>query len=300
MRRRFGIMEPLEVLAVVVSYNGGSRIEETISSLLSQVNHIHIVDNGSDAASVAVLKQLCSNAKLSATFLPTNTGIGHALNIGVAYALDRQYQWILTMDQDSVPAESMVNAYRAAVTQNPGVKCLTPIIVNHGGNIESQAGNRSVAYAITSGNFVNTEIYRRVGLYRAELFIDCVDFDFSLRIRSAGYEITRVAAAILNHKLGEEKISGIVARVYCRHSPLRRYYMFRNMWFIVSEYWKDYPKFCAKFVTMHIVLLGLIPFMDKDPMASINRAIHGTIDFFSGKHGKMNEQDLSRAGEAVI
>jgi rhamnosyltransferase len=293
-------MEPLEVLAVVVSYNGGSRIEETISSLLQQVNHIHLVDNGSDAASLAVLRQLCRNPKLSATFLPTNTGIGYALNIGVTYALERKYQWVLTMDQDSVPAADMVKAYRAAVTQNPRGKCLTPIIVNHGGNIDSRAGNRPVAYAITSGNLVNTEIYQRVGLYRAELFIDCVDFDFSLRIRSAGYEITRVAAAILNHKLGEEKITGIVTSVYCRHSPVRRYYMFRNMWFIVSEYWRDYPKFCAKFVTMHIVLLGLIPFMDTDPMASINRVIHGTADFFSGKRGKMNEQDLSRAGEAVI
>jgi rhamnosyltransferase len=293
-------MEPLDVLAVVVSYNGGGRIQETISSLLPQVSHIHIVDNGSDAHSLAVLKQLCGNPKLSATFLPTNTGIGHALNIGVTYAIARKYEWILTMDQDSVPAADMVKAYRSAVTENPRGKCLTPIIVNHGGDVDSPAGNRLVAYAITSGNLVNTEIYQRVGLYRAELFIDCVDFDFSLRIRSAGYEITKVAAAILNHKLGEEKISGAVAGLYCRHSSLRRYYMFRNMWFILDEYWRAYPKFCAKFVTMHIVLLALIPFLDTDPMASISRVIRGTIDFFSGRHGKMDEQDICAARDGAV
>jgi hypothetical protein len=51
-------MNSKDVLAVVVSYNGLQKTRQTVDALRTQVGHVHIVDNGSDAESLGVLESL--------------------------------------------------------------------------------------------------------------------------------------------------------------------------------------------------------------------------------------------------
>jgi len=129
-------MTPSDVLAVVVSYNGGDAIAPTVSALRSQGVRVHIVDNGSDAPTLAALDALAQDAGVSVELLGRNLGVGHALNRGVVKARALGATWLLTMDQDSLVDSGLVAAYARAAARHPGGVCFAPTIddSHHGEN----------------------------------------------------------------------------------------------------------------------------------------------------------------------
>ena len=273
-----------EVLAVVVSYNGGEKTRKTVSSLCGQVGHILIVDNASDVESVSILRHLEEHRKISVVWLQENKGIGYALNVGVQTAREKNFQWLLTMDQDSVVDDSIIEAFRAALDRKPGIMCLAPSVVINGG--KEKPADRVVEYAMTSGNLVNVKLFDKIGLYDEAMFIDGIDFDFCLRVRKAGYEIYQVRNAFMEHELGDaESTPSFLARVYTSHSALRRYYLFRNHTYLLRSYWGAFPLLLLKLSVGNLILLLLIPFFDKKPLTSLSFAMRGIIHSFLGKTG---------------
>lgn len=195
-------MKLIKIIAVVVSFNGGQKTLKTIEALLSQVDYIHIVDNGSDSFSLDLLDGI-EDSRVSICKLGENRGIGVALNIGLLKARELDCSWVLTMDQDSVAAPNMVGCLIKTIMKDDEILCLSPnLIVHDDDKFALKAG--SVLYAITSGNMVNIEIYNKIGNYNEDYFIDCVDFDFSLRVRKAGFKIFKDPNAFLYHELGEK------------------------------------------------------------------------------------------------
>ena len=233
-------MRAEDVLAVVVSYNGLHQTRQTVHALRGQVGHVVIVDNGSLPESLAVLQSLEREAGTTVERLGKNYGVGYALNLGVQRAKEMGYSWLLTMDQDSVVDGSMIQAYQAAVGRDPARVCLAPVIAQNG--TKRQVTGGVIRYAITSGNLVRVSLFDQIGLYDEGFFIDCIDFDFSLRLRRAGHSLYRVPDAMMRHQLGEAvAVPGFLRRHYARHSPTRRYYMYRNYLYMVERYWRDFP-----------------------------------------------------------
>lgn len=278
-------MYQIKVVAIIVSFNGGEKTLRTIGALLPQVDYIHVVDNGSEFLSLKFLDNIKPNQRISITKLKVNKGIGAALNEGVSKAKQLGYSWILTMDQDSLAAPDMVACMINAAEKNDGMRCLSPNLTIHG-EVVSSLKSGSVSYAITSGNLVNIEIYNQIGNYNEDLFIDCVDFDFSLRLRKAGFGIFKVSDAFLYHELGEKNnLPRLFKSYYTQHSPLRRYYMFRNFLYMVEKYLLFDFKFISKLFISHLILFTLLIFYDPKPWASIRMIFYGIMDYFSNKVG---------------
>src|SRR5207247_9483384 len=167
--------------------------------------------------------------------LGENRGVGHALNLAVQRARQMGYSWLLTMDQDSVVDGSMIQAYQAAVERDRSRVCLAPMIAGNGATRHATGG--VIRYAITSGNLVRVSLFDQVGLYDEGFFVDCVDFDFSLRLRRAGYAVHRVSNAFTQHQLGEvNEVPSFLSRYYAEHSPVRRYYMSWNFLSMMERY----------------------------------------------------------------
>jgi rhamnosyltransferase len=275
-----------QVLAVVVSFNGGPQLRRGVEALHAQVGHVLIVDNGSEEPSQVELRRLESVPRVTVARLGKNMGMGYALNVGVRFARERGFEWILTMDQDSVVQPSMLSAFRRAIEADPTRACLTPFRL-----AETEPGAApitSVRYAITSGNLVRLSVFDRVGLYDEGLFVDCTDFDFSLRVRRAGYTICRVQDATMAHQLGEA-LDGSVPfrRYYARHSPIRRYYMYRNLLYIVTRYARVDPIFVAKLIASHTLMTILVGVLDPQPLASYRAMLRGLTDFLARRQGPM-------------
>jgi rhamnosyltransferase len=283
-------MKAEDVLAIVVSYNGLQKTKQTVEALRPQVGHVHIVDNGSGGETLAVLESLEREARITVERLGENRGVGHALNLGVERARRMGCSWLLTMDQDSLVGDSMINAFRAAVARDPALVCLAPIIVSdHGATRQKDRG--VVAYAITSGNLVRVSLFDQIGLYDESFFVDCIDFDFSLRVRRAGHGVVRVPDALMRHQLGEAvEAPGFVTRFYAQHSPIRRYYMYRNYMYLTERYILGFPVFIVKLGILHVLLLLLIAFLDKSPLKSYRAIARGLWDYLTRKAGPYAER----------
>jgi len=278
-------MKPDEILAIVVSYNGSGKIQATVQALIGQVGGICIVDNGSAPETQSVLEALACWPRVTVLRLGENRGIGHALNLGMARARTEGFPWVLTMDQDSLAGPTMVEAYSRSIQNHPERVCLAPDVILQG-QPHSPRKSGPVPYAITSGNLVRTDLFDQAGAYNEELFIDSVDFDFCLRVRRQGWEIWRVGDAQLLHELGEpHAVPWPFSRIYTSHSPTRRYYMFRNFFYLAEQHIQRFPVFIVKSAIVHVLLLLLVPFFDQSPLESLTAIGEGIRDFFSGHLG---------------
>lgn len=280
---------PRDVLAVVVSYCGRGKIAATVAALAPQVGLVYVVDNGSDAATLLELRTLQERGLIRLEELGTNTGLGHALNLGAQRAQELGFGWLLTMDQDSVPASDMVATMLAVANRPGGPLCLSPNIALHGSPAQRRRSGPA-AYAITSGNLVHLNVWRDAGPYNEAYFIDCIDFDFSLRARGAGYVIHKESAAILHHELGQDvEMPSRLKRFYTQHSPLRRYYMFRNFLYLAKEHLRREPYFIAKLFVAHGLLLVLMLFYEPRLLENLRYVARGIGDFFRGRSGAYSE-----------
>lgn len=284
-------MEQTDIIAVIVSYNGAKDLLKTVNALQDKVGHIHIVDNASSSETQEVLDQLNQKSNISIAYLSQNEGIGYALNTGVKKGMEMGFAWLLTMDQDSIVADTMVQEFCKAINQDDSLVCLTPTITVFGADSTFNSRKNkenTVDYAITSGNLVKLSVFETIGFYNEKLFIDCVDFDFSLRLRLAGFRIHLVPEAKLFHQLGEEHhLPKILSWVYTSHSPVRRYYMFRNWGYILQRYFSKFPLLIIKSTIIHIILLLIIPFYDKKPGESMRFIYYGLSDFFKNQYGPL-------------
>jgi rhamnosyltransferase len=282
------------VCAVIVTYNGSNVISNTVEALKNQVTHMVIVDNGSNEATVNVLKNLQCD-KISVMYNQDNTGVAHALNQGVKYAISHEYQWVLTMDQDSIAESDMVSGLLdcAHKYQNMGkVVSLSPAIEFAAGNPSPRKDKDEQRHTvITSGNLIDIKVFEVVGYFEERLFIDSVDFDFCLRLLSSGYRIVRCHAARLHHSLGEpvsHSLSGMHITSW-NHSAIRKYYMTRNNVYILKKYLYRFPLFCLRKQAGMVNLLLHTLFFESDRLTKLKYMLKGLVDGVWGKYGRLRE-----------
>jgi rhamnosyltransferase len=283
-------VEPDDILAVVVSYNGGGKTVQTVEALLKTVGRVLVVDNASDSSSIVLLRSLEEHSGVSVHYLEMNKGIGFALNHAIRVAREEGYRWLLTMDQDSLADGAMVEEFHAAVARNPDWACLTPTLVFPGIRDAEGGRDESVGYAITSGNLVRMDIFEKAGLYDEGMFVDQLDFDFSLRVRKAGFGIYHVAKAILYHELGDAVAPRtLLGRFHTFHSPLRRYYSYRNYLHLAKRHVRDFPTFIVKLAVVHVLQLVTIVVYGRDRARSLLFIWRGVLDFFRDRTGPYNQ-----------
>jgi glycosyl transferase family protein len=235
------------IVAVVVSYNGES-LNETIDSILPQVAHIIIVDNGSEKCFLDALQSYKENSLLTIIENEENKGQAKALNQGLNQAINLGFSLILTMDQDTLLRDDCVNKLLDGM--NSGYDSVG---ANYGKKILSKKYNE-VRYLITSGNLLKTCALRKIGGFNSDLFIDSVDFDISLRLRKSGYRLAIVKDAIMTHSIGDRKSCENGDTIF-EHSVKRHYYIARNHYYILYKYFMVDPIFCIKKEISYLISL---------------------------------------------
>lgn len=271
------------VLAIIVSYNDLNNLKNTAIALINQVEDILVVENGSSKEVVSAIEYFCEEQKIQLHLNGENLGIGAALNKGVMHAKNHGYKWLLTMDQDSRASKGMVYQLLRCAERNPSAAL---ICANTNQDLIDGC-DIFLPYAITSGNLVDAEKIMTLGGYNEELFIDGVDFDICLRIRNKGGEIVQCNNAIMTHRLGKSIIFKIfnLEFKYIQHSPLRRYYIFRNHFYITKKYFSANPKFVAKKNLFIILYLLQILVFDELKSNNLKMIWIGVLDFLQGKLG---------------
>jgi len=286
-----------KISAVIVSYNEGLSLYENVCKHSMYLDSIIIVDNGStDEASCEILHKIESDHTATVIRLNDNYGIGFALNRGVELALRLGKEWIITFDQDSTPVNDVTNIMIQFANQQllsrVNVSIMTPRIITGANDLIAGSSRDSeiVQYAITSGNLIRAQVFKAIGLYNEDYFIDSVDFEFCLRAKQYGYRIHRVDEALLLHRLGSRetiKIAGFSVDLVV-HSPLRRYYIFRNHFWLMATYWNVSPVLIIKKTTSLLVMLLQILFFEKNKYGQLKMIRQGLADCVKNKRGRID------------
>lgn len=248
-------------VAGIVTYNPDlKRLEENIKNIFLQVKQIIIVDNHS--THLDEIKLLCKKYKniiLIKNY--KNMGIAYALNQIMKYAESMDYQWVVTLDQDSICPNNLLIEYEKYIDEGIGIIC--PEVQDKRRkyqNIKPKKGFSEIDTCITSASCTNIRSWRQVGGFDNKLFIDLVDNDFCKKIRIFNYKIIKLNYLVLNQEFGDIipkdtyfakiciKLSEILHNENIgklsykkKVNSLRVYYTCRNILYLNKKY-KNYGK----------------------------------------------------------
>jgi rhamnosyltransferase len=236
-----------DVCAIAVTYHPDSDFPARISRILRQVGALVIVDNGSGAAEITMLRDLAANPLITLVLNSENLGVASALNIGIQRAVALRYTWVLLLDQDSCVDDDMVQDLFAIHAAFPDKDQLA--VIGSGfrdvykgsreANHESSADPwEEVELVITSGSLIPLAAHAVIGPFREELFIDSVDVDYCFRARAKGFRVIKTRKLMMSHAIGASTRHNVLwmNKWTTNHSPDRRYYMARNDTVMLREY----------------------------------------------------------------
>ena len=269
----------MRVAMMITWYNPNDENINNISEYLKFVDKLYIVDNSSNNN-----KDLLKNNK-KIKYIPNmkNLGIATALNIAANKAIEDGYDFLVTMDQDSLLSkdnyDDMVNYINNNDMTNIGI--VSPYHDIETNRKKPTVNVEEVLEVMTSGNFLNLDIYKKVGGFKDWLFIDDVDIEYCLNLNKNGYKVIRLNSIKMNHKLGNTKVYKILNKrfIVSNHNAIRRYYMFRNMYYICEMYQDTFPEYCE---FLHRVQKGQIRYVilfEHDKINKLKAMRKGYIDY---------------------
>lgn len=238
-------MSESRVIAVVVTYQpDGAALARLLQRLAPQVQHTVVVDNTDE--SCRPLPPPPTGTGQTWLSLGRNTGIAHAQNLGVEHARQLGATHVLFMDQDSLPPEGMAPQLLQSLTAAApdhrvaaiGPLCrdiktgrITPLIQRRGWRIQrvQTAGTTPipVEYIPASGTLATLSALDRVGLFRAEYFIDRVDVEWCLRARHLGMDIRVDPRCVMQHDQATRAVQ-LLGRTLYIGRDFRAYFHVRN------------------------------------------------------------------------
>lgn len=236
--------ERKDICAGVVTYHPDiSLLEANLEALIPQVSMVYVVDNGSEnVADVRSYMEGKPNLRLICN--SENVGIAKALNQLCTTAKQDGYAWILTMDQDSLPASDMVK-WLSTYTDSSVYGIIAPRVEFRDGDtliLSTKDGDKDtveISACITSGSLTRIEAWEKVGGFDEWFFIDRVDNEFCTHLSVKGYKVLRVNKALISQRAGGMKYirmpwgKKILLPYY---NEKRNYYICRNSVYLFRKY----------------------------------------------------------------
>lgn len=288
------------IAAGIVLFNpdNAERTIRCIDELQKQVEKVYIYDN----STVQLSFELPSDIEYITQ--KENMGLAHALNVIMQKASDDGYEWVITMDQDSIIPNGMVESFGNYVCRlDVGIICpqVTDLRRKYEG-VNEKKGIQEVEFCITSASCTRIEAWRNIGGFDDWLFIDLIDNDFCKRMISSKYKIIMLNDMVLNQEFGriipknpkkQQFWIGMSRILHNKNiakfsykkevSPIRVYYTCRNIIYInkkLKKYGKTgYTNYnCKGYFGFLFAFVLPSCFRAKNKYDVIKKAINGTKD----------------------
>lgn len=249
---------------IIINWNSYELTKDTLLSL-AQTSYkdydIILVDNASSDGSREKLMEAFPNCiHLAAA---TNKGFTGGNNIGMRYAIAKQYPYLILLNNDVELAPDFLEPLITIMEKNPNIGAAQPLIYfHHDRNIIWNAGgkyypflgisktigyqkadpmhiamqeNKSIDWITGCAFMARTSVIKEIGLLWEAFFIYHEDVDWSLRIKEAGYQLAYVPSSVIyhiagmSHKSKQKTKEGFV-------SPKVHYLNARNkIWFLKAH-----------------------------------------------------------------
>lgn len=252
----------MKIAAYITAYEDPDAVQECLAGIEQQsypVEAIIIVDNSAQHPSSS--STLDTTLPLVIHSYPNNIGVAGGLRVGLAWAMEQNYDFLWTFDQDSIPSadclEQLVNTYQHYHSPSYPLGIVAPTAIDittqtqiTGANfvkdqfVGYQPDHPTTPYEcdapITSGSLIGLSAAKTVFPHSpiAQLFIDGVDLEFGMSLKQAGYHNLIVPHALLYHHFGNPVIIQFLGQQKQIHhySSLRHYYICRNYTYLSLRY----------------------------------------------------------------
>lgn len=270
----------MKLAAVLILYNPQPHVDYIKNNLniyLDYFSKIYLVDNSPEPTNL--FNDV--SERIEYIFNNNKGGIAGAQNIGCSRAIADDFEWCMTLDQDSLfQSEELVEYIRLckehiseenvsfslnfiqaeesnlSLAKYIRYRVLSPIkrkLLNlnnlpKAGSINPPDKSKikdAVSYplsVIASGNVINLNVWSQIGGFDEVLFIDEVDNDFCFRLIRKGYRIVRFNKVFMYHMIGDNTFC-LIRKKLSYHNSFRLYYIFRNHFVIMKRYPEYYDKY---------------------------------------------------------
>jgi len=292
---------PDRVYAVVVTFFPDAGFPERLARIAAQVSRVIVVDNGTAGESLGHLERaLGDRSGTTCVRNPGNLGVAAALNQGIRRALadEKGCSWIVTFDQDSLPIGDMVERMLTVWKSHPHSERLmvagprtTFVDSTSLPDLTDSSPWREVTHVITSGSLIPRRAFELAGYFNEGLFIDYVDIEFCLRVKSLDYEVIEVQTAEILHHMGrlEEHLVWGKKVHPTHHPPLRRYYQFRNALLLHRQFRESQHVWCQRNRRILMKILVLILLYERRRLQSFYQILRGIVHGLTGRAGREGE-----------
>jgi rhamnosyltransferase len=276
------------ISAIVVLYHPAANVADHIRTYSSVVEKVFVIDN-SDRVDEPIIQTVKSITNAVYVSNGGNRGIAHALNVGIELSVRENFTHVLTMDQDSWFETGYAGELIKALDKIGDVKAgiIAPL---YNTRVASQAGDQIFMErraVITSGNLLSLAAVAACGYLDEKLFIDSVDHEYCLRIRTHGFKILQYTGVSLSHSLGNLQRDSITKVTTTHHDAIRRYYITRNRLAVSRKYFRFDPVFCSGEIWLVIRDFFKVLLFENDKKMKMSNMLKGLRDFFVGRFGKM-------------
>lgn len=250
-----------KVAVVIVTYNRLADLKICIEAVKRQNYRnfdIIVVNNGSNDGTNVYLDEQSDIMVIH----QGNVGGAGGFYAGMKYMYEHDYDWLLLMDDDGIPAENELYAllayYGEALKSNSGIDCIVNALVvdkdNHerlafGWSMRSKKsvyvkdylGDRTFEGVHPfNGTLIKREIIKKIGLIKKEMFIWGDEEEYMARAKENGYGIRTITASVHYHPKEKGRKGYLLPfsrNYYVLVKPTNMsHYFYRNKGFIYSHY----------------------------------------------------------------
>jgi GT2 family glycosyltransferase len=215
---------------IVLSWNGREDTQRCLDALERVTEppiRVVCVDNGSTDGSAEAVRDQHPEVHLIEN--GSNLGFAGGCNAGIRWALEQGAEWVVLINNDATIAPDAIATFAAEAARHPraGVLAGKLYLADHPDRIwfaghhfraclgysgrhrgegrrDAPRYQRTVATGRATGALmaVSREMIEQIGLLDEDLFAYLEDVDWSLRARSAGFEVLFVPEAAAWHRVG--------------------------------------------------------------------------------------------------
>ena len=263
-------------LSIIVVYNPKvDLLVKDICSFIKNVDLLIIWQNS--VLSDDVREYISSLGNIIFAGNGINQGIPAALNFALSYAIKNGYDYLLTMDQDSV-LENFDNYKNTVIKKNQEKSCIVGAYQTFLESKLSEDIFSEYKWVITSGTIFPIRLLNEIGGFETSFFIDTVDIEVCIRARKYGYKCYICRTGKLIQKYGVKHTIKMLNKTinYVVYSPDRIYGIFRNLTMLLITYRKK--EISYELFTFSFIVIKSAVFEKRNRTKSLLAMLFGIID----------------------
>jgi rhamnosyltransferase len=297
----------MKTTSLIVTFNPDlEMLKKQIKSLIG-FSKVVIVDNNSQ--NIHRIEIICSSFidSLRLIKLVENVGLASAQNIGIDIAEKTGSTHVIFFDQDSYLDKrsfyALADAEIKLLAQGEKVGAIGPVCYDPNDFREypitkyfgpfikrvflAENALEKASFLIASGSLVRIDVLRSVGHMMDELFIDYIDVEWCYRAQSKGFVLYATSSSRMSHLIGDTRIK-FFGRTISQHSALRRYYLTRNCFYMISL---NYVPWGYKFreITLNLIRVLVFFILSNDRRSYLYYIRRALTDGFRGRFGKFSD-----------